>query len=293
MNIYQNGDFSKNLHKLTKYQSLAATVNDMSKQSLYSKKIQEYKSKLDKVGTMQTGGGPDVYREVRGDISKKINSLVPAEYKQAFIQLRDAHNGIKMQLSEISSLVNGLIRRRGEVTERTNKVTIDGIDQLLAALKGNTDSGATDAAADLQKLLTEFTRLQGELNAAEAASRDKLNAQAADLQRQIAAQQAASMQYLTEQQRNQFTLQIQSQLQLLQRENASLTSQLAALSGQISSTGKTGVGECDEQIRSILETIDRELGDKLNDSEKPNDQTTLIQSLSQTAQQVLQRLSTL
>ena len=291
MNIYQNGDFSKNLHKLTKYQSLAATVNDMSKQSLYSKKIQEYKSKLDKVGTMQTGGGP--YDSVRRDISNKIKSLVPEEYKQAFIQLRDAHAAIKLQLSQIASLVNSLIRRRGEVTEKTNKVTIDGLDQLIAALNDKTDPGAKSATADLQRLHSELLRLQGELSGAEAASRERLNTQAAELQKQIAAQQAASMQYLTEQQRNQFTLQIQSQLQLLQRENASLTSQLAALSGQISSTGKTGVGECDEQIRSILETIDRELGDKLNDSEKPNDQTTLIQSLSQTAQQVLQRLSTL
>ncbi len=100
MNISQNGEFSKNLHKLTKYQSLAATVNDMSKQSLYSKKVQEYRNKLDKVSGVQTGG------VTKDEILGKIRGLVPSGWKQAYISLKEAHTKLSGELSGLIQAVS-------------------------------------------------------------------------------------------------------------------------------------------------------------------------------------------
>lgn len=106
MNNFQNGSFSGLLHKLTKYQSLAATASNSAKHSLYSRKVQEYKSKLDQMNNTQTQRGGvfkmSMQNEIKmQEITQKINGLVPKEFAEQYKLLAASHRNIVSKLKEV------------------------------------------------------------------------------------------------------------------------------------------------------------------------------------------------
>ena len=156
MNIYQNGEFSKNLHKLTKYQSLAATVNDMSKQSLYSRKVQEYRNKLDKVSGVQTGG------VTKDEIISKINTLVPNGWKRAFGDLKTAHENFAIEFNNLQTLV-------GIKIEEINKHKANE-QELLDLLNAEASKPKAQANPQVQASAAALAQTQAALAAATAAA---------------------------------------------------------------------------------------------------------------------------
>jgi phosphoglycolate phosphatase-like HAD superfamily hydrolase len=166
MNIYQNGAFSEILHKLTKYQALAASSSNSSKQSLYSQKVQEYKNKLDKMNFNQSGG---VSKE---DIRRRIGELVPAGWKTAFNQLRDAHNAVALQINELAALIRKKIVECGNSGGAAAAQT--AIEQKHAAELGvlaaqnetKLSVAGADAAKRLGELNAQIVKLQEQLKAA-------------------------------------------------------------------------------------------------------------------------------
>ena len=281
MNIYQNGEFSKNLHKLTKYQSLAATVNDQSKQSLYSQKIKEYRNKLDKVGSVQTGGTE--YDRLKSEISSKINSLVSKDYQTAFNNLKAAHDGLMRQIDAIGNAVNGiLLARNRSMTELENaktKLTQDLENALEKLSETNTEAGNLKVALAAKGAEIKGLRKQLVVKPGDPALKtqfDQLQAQLAELQRK--GMQIVPDVYLNGQ-----------ALEILRGELTQRNQELAAAKALLAERGNTGNQECDQQIASILQTIDSELTGRVN--EKP-DNSFNYEKLTTAAQEVLARLTT-
>ena len=144
MNNFQNGSFSGLLHKLTKYQSLAATASNSAKHSLYSRKVQEYKSKLDQMNNSQTQRGglfqvsPENKDQV-GKITQAIQKLVPDKFKTEYKLLAQHH----------SKLMEDLKRIKQEVEQRITNIT--GQNEAAA-------QAAAAQAAALVRALAEAKR---------------------------------------------------------------------------------------------------------------------------------------
>jgi chromosome segregation ATPase len=149
MNIYQNGDFNKNLHKLTKYQSLAATELNASKRALYSQKIQEYKNKIDMVELIQTGGNQQLKNQI---ITKIKDNLISSKWKDAYDNLKKSHDTVMTELSKLSTEVNAKIdyyknRIRDFNEEKTRLEMARTIAQTVQQSSNSTDTERGTAAA--------------------------------------------------------------------------------------------------------------------------------------------------
>jgi chromosome segregation ATPase len=281
MNIYQNGEFSKNLHKLTKYQSLAATVNDMSKQSLYAQKIQEYKNKLDKIGSVQTGGLTTAQQTKVDEVVIRVrNELVPKEYKEAFIKLQQSHQKLLGEINQISTQIQSLIDEKDAI-ERQKREVATQFDQKVREL-----AAKDKRIAGLLTQIEGYAARIGELRA-QLAGRGLTKEERARLLEQLAAAETAAGQARIEAAANNPELQAQqaSLIGSLNARIAELTAQLAQAQNNIGDTS-SGSAVCDAAIQDILTQIDSAITGKMTD--KPD---TTINNLSQFAQNVLDKLS--
>ena len=282
MNIYQNGDFSKNLHKLTKYQSLAATVNDMSKQSLYSKKIQEYKSKLDKVGTMQTGGAltPEQKSEV-GRLTSKISKLVPEGFKTEYERLKASHEAMLNMITQIARNVTGLIAQLNQ-----NKVNEEGLNAEIRRLAKD-NIKLSDAFNESERLKGELTRKYNSLSSTTVGT-DEYQQAMAEITRLRGQLQIANSTVQAQIPQDAYRVLWEE----LQRQNTQLITDLLTLQEQLNRKGSTGSANCDGEIKEILNDIDNALKPR-EGIVTPNQATdaSLLSTLTSTAQQVLDKLT--
>jgi predicted nucleic acid-binding Zn-ribbon protein len=276
MNIYQNGEFSKNLHKLTKYQSLAATA-DMSKQSLYSQKIKEYRSKLDKIGSVQTGGANE---QIRANISQKIGSLVSIDYKEAFFKLRAAHDGLMVQIQAIGTAVDALLQ------SRSKSMT------ALQAKQDELDTKIAKALDDLSKSDAAAAKLRGQLTATSARyqlllTQSKANPNDSALREELAGLRTDLDRYRT--QGSQMVPGLEKEaLDILRQQLAQQTQEVIRLQTLLAERGNTGNTDCDARITEILTAIDTELSGRTGDQPENFN----FDKLTDAAQQVLSRLTT-
>lgn len=285
MNIYQNGEFSKNLHKLTKYQSLAATVNDMSKQTLYAQKVNEYKNKLDKIGSVQTGGlNATTQQKLSSVITRVREELVPKAYKVELARLSEAHNNLIGQINSISINIKSLIEEKENLQAQMEKekakfaavmrdlAAKDPVIQTLQSeLENATAAGQRYKREMSAKGLTkaELDRLQAEL--------DEANALAARLRAEAAAKNPA-------------LLAIHEQtIAQLQAEMASLRADLLKAQTLLATQPPSGVENCDAAIQGVLNDIDAAITNR-NQQDLPS---VSIGPISQIAQDVIRKLTSI
>jgi DNA repair exonuclease SbcCD ATPase subunit len=270
MNIYQNGEFSKNLHKLTKYQSLAATVNDMSKQSLYAKKVEEYRNKLDKVSGVQTGGTS------KADVMSKIRStLVPNVWRTKYEELVTAHGQLTAAISSLQPLVTTKLedlRRAMREAENTNAT-----QQRLLEL-GQGQPAAAAQSQEVGRLQTELNTLGARLDAARAAGDQNqvalLQGELSTLRTSHDAALAALRGKLDELSKSNAALKGEldnfkekaGRVRQLQGEVEELEKQLKAARAQQSMPA-----DCKEQINTMLKEINDDIDTYNRDSNRPND----------------------
>ncbi len=282
MNIYQNGEFSKNLHKLTKYQSLAATVNDMSKQSLYAQKVNEYKNKLDKIGSVQTGGELNPgNKTLLTTITDRIQSLVPKEYEIEYKKLKSAHSSLLGYLENIQRKITSIIEERNAALAAQQEADANFKKALGEAAKKNTAlqglqadyETVTDEKKALARRLAgmntsdaEYATLMGQLRAAQL--------RIADLEGQAALNDSSLHQTLNAQ---------------LTGKIAGLEAELAKARVELGNKPPTGSQNCDAEIQGILSQIDAALKVRTDMTGPSND--GIMNDLSGIAQSVLDKLS--
>jgi hypothetical protein len=157
MNIYQNGAFSEILHKLTKYQALAASAKNFSKQGIYLQKIQEYRNKLDKINYTQSGGMGEEQDKKKQEIINKINDLIQSNnnWKQNYKTVKDAHNSLIQKVNFIEESV------KRTIDEYTRLLTANQLPQVDMS-KDNIEQELKDTRIKLKELEEKLSKLKEE-----------------------------------------------------------------------------------------------------------------------------------
>jgi DNA repair exonuclease SbcCD ATPase subunit len=295
MNIYQNEAFSGILHKLTKYQALAASAKDRSKQSLYSQKIQEYRNKLNEMNYVQTGGVLSPTNQTKKtEIITKIGNLLPESFKSAYDTLVTAHINLNAELQKIRTTVQTKINAYNEAKRRQEAKSETALRELqtkLQVAEGDSQD-LVNAKNELTSRLQQIERLRQELEEARLANeKDKVKTMEAKVAEQQAALQAAAQapdlstqmrqavrEFAVDAQQKFEVQQLQAELALAQAELARLRDQ-----GNVSQ-------DCDKEIEQILRVIDNTVK-TVNQQQGPQVPQD-ISGLSQTAQGILDQLQT-
>jgi hypothetical protein len=259
MNIYQNGAFSEILHKLTKYQALAASASNSSKQNLYSQKIQEYKNRLDKMNFNQSGGmtgglSPE-NQNTKGDIIKRIGKLVPEEFKTAYTNLLASHKYVLDQLNTLGRKVNQIISELKLCREQKIKDDTE-LGKIMNELRKKGDDGAA-AATTITEKTQQLNSLREQLTVALAGQKDDSIIQ--DLRRRMEILQSDYALEIDKAQRrfNIEGLVDKARITTLQSQIADLESRLRTSQAELEDLrrNKTGSENCDTVVAEILNDI--------------------------------------
>lgn len=282
MNIYQNGAFSEILHKLTKYQALAASAKDFSKQNLYSQKIQEYRNRLDTMNFAQSGGYDQKYKTQVDSVTGKIGQLlVSRDYMDKYKTLLDAHQYVMEKLNGIKGNVDGMKRQILSCQSKTDeqeaelkrnmqelrKKGIEGIDleqeiQSLIRQLEEAKRGITNNEEDLQKKSKTIRDLQEKLESAS----DRSESLVPGLGSQLRANTG--------------------RIKQLEKEIFGYISQINQLKQELLNQPKSGVASCDTLVGEILKEIDQTIM-TVSTTAKPTDNQTEIDKLKQTVEDIL------
>lgn len=245
MNIYQNGAFSEILHKLTKYQALAASAKDFSKQNLYSQKIQEYRNRLDKMNFAQSGGVLSQDQEQRkSNLVTIIGKLLPENFTQNYLALKKSHDDVLNSLRNLKPQVMILIQQKRTIDAQQ----VEYEKQLINLRKTNTD---------LDNKLKERDSLEKEIAILKEQVRQKGIAEATDtyrieeLERQLRNKQKYVIQYIPNEE-------LRLQLNVTTSENGRLQGELNEVRkelAQLKAKGQVSTN-CDAEITEILNAID-------------------------------------
>lgn len=300
MNIYQNGDFSKNLHKLTKYQSLAATELNASKRALYSQKIQEYKNKMDMVKSIQTGGNNDAKKT---DILSRIKTqFVPVQWQRSYQELIKVHTQLNADLTTLqSSLSTKINQLRIAKAKSEGKMAGFNLAKHVASVVQGSSSARPDdhkAAEDLATAAAAAVRAEAAAAAAAAslttsqAEKAAAEAAAEAARRDLAARQAefdrvtASNTALTGELAG-----AKAQLAAKDEEIARLKRELEDLKEELKKVPKDGLTSdaCDAKIEQMLTEIEGALNSNIA---TPTEDIKGLSNPIQAALNALQNLAT-
>ena len=245
MNIYQNGAFSEILHKLTKYQALAASAKDFSKQNLYSQKIQEYRNRLDTMNFAQSGGAlTQAQQTQKNNLVEQINKLLPEKFEQNYSALKKSHDYVLSQLIILKDNINGLILQKKIYDDQQREYD----SQLSDLRKKNKDLNQKLLEKEnLERELAELKAQMRQKGVADAATRARMQ----ELQRQINAAQSSVIEILPNDG-------LRAQITQLSTKNGELQGQLentAAELAQLKARGSVSTN-CDAEITDILTAID-------------------------------------